>query len=172
MSELAEGMFAEKGRGRKQCPGCNLFTGVRRLECPGCGQTFAPAKIHKFKAPDPAKLEPRESRPVRVPETAPKAPESKAGRYSQQLVAVAGPCPIPFPEKRKKEHLFAWMRACQGQYSDELLPRVYMAWIREHYEFGRKPYIKMRELVNTYISRNEGVEPMTKEEYQQWLTNN
>lgn len=170
--EIPEGMFLEKGRGRKQCPRCQLFTGVRRLECPGCGQPFEPANIRKFKAPSEPSKAPRKA-PESAPKVTPLEPsKSRRETYRRQLVAVAGRCPIPFPERRKKPHLIAWMRACQGRFEDELAPRVYMAWIREHYEFGRKPYIKLRELVNTYIMQNEGVEPMTQKEYQQWLTNN
>lgn len=55
--------WTEKGAGRKQCPACGIYHGVRRNACPACGH------VHEKVKPEP--------RPVREKVVAPK-PEPKA----------------------------------------------------------------------------------------------
>jgi len=112
-------------RGKKQCPQCKVYIGVRNFKCPQCNHEFA-AKVHVEEAP-------------KVQEATPVQQEDD-GSSTKNLIQIIAPgtgwpakeplCPFDLPEPNK-ESVFRWIEDCQGsvihkhmEYSEDAL--IYM----------------------------------------------
>jgi hypothetical protein len=101
--------FEGPGRGRKQCPSCEIYIGVRSKECPGCNHSFQ--RKPKVKVVCTSIDKERKIQRRRVTRKG-MTPDENKGAYSstpRSLVwTPSGKCPIKL-ESADKETVVAWM---------------------------------------------------------------
>lgn len=91
--------WTEKGPGRKQCPECKIFHGVRRKRCPKCGHEHV-RKISK-REPEPRRRSTSKS------SAPPKPRQRQDGRMA--LAIPNGKCPVRL-ESSDSSAVRAWAK--------------------------------------------------------------
>lgn len=101
--------WTEKGRGRKQCPKCEIYHGVRAGECPRCGHVYPKksASIRPKRTPEELEAIARKKA-----ERAQRKAEKKSERSdSREVILIPdGRCPVSL-EATDADSVRAWCRA-------------------------------------------------------------
>lgn len=148
------------GRGRKHCPSCNKYPGVRSQVCPGCG--------HKFEAKKPLKTLKIKVRTGSAPVEEVTGPVEKPTRssYTQTGPIILIPAGVP-PVKLKGtsiEEVRGWMRATREANPEGYLTHEALCyWVRYFYPFyskkdGKFTRDKTGDVIRAIIRKLDGVQ--------------
>lgn len=96
------GKWTSKGPGRKQCPGCEFYIGVRTRKCE-CGHEFAA----KAKVPRRA---PPKRQAASTAEATPSDPEVPKLDTRPLVITPSGACPVPL-EGTDMDTVLDWVTA-------------------------------------------------------------
>jgi hypothetical protein len=134
-------IYDEGGLGRKECPSCHKFVGVRVPQC-ACGHFFK-------KADKPAKPE-----PPKVVHVEPEETPQKVRRIGGMIIAVpAGECPIKL-RGVDRESVETWADEVRNTFSERnehLTVNGLCYYSRQFYEFHSAEYKTVKaELASIY----------------------
>lgn len=156
---MAKELATSPGRGRKHCPGCNKYPGVRSAVCSGCG--------HKFEAKKPMKTLKIKVRTGSAPTEEVTAPVEQPTRssYTQAgpiILIPRGKPPVKL-EGTSIEEVKEWMRATREAHSDGYLTYEALCyWVRYFYPFysmkdGKFSRDDTGDVVRAIIRKLDGV---------------
>lgn len=88
-------VFDGPGRGRKQCPSCEIYIGVRSKNCPSCDHSFERRRQVAVKPKDEAKGPTvKRTRKTRVGKEPSVETHTEDGRPFSIVITPAGKCPV------------------------------------------------------------------------------
>lgn len=133
--------FDVAGPGRKQCPGCKKFCGVRCNACPGCDYSFQKPKVSKPAAP---KAPPTASRGGTVQQ---RVDRPDPGERDTRIVlsTPAGKPPVELTGT-SEDVVLAWGRACMMADRTYIhTPESLGYWARYTYHMMTPEWVTVRE---------------------------
>ena len=135
------GSLADKpGRGRKECPSCHKYPGVRSKTCPGCGHVFVSKPAKKVEGKVLVKVKTK-SEPKEAAETETLSMGGVTLRPGEFAVTTPrGKCPVQL-ESTEREAVEVWMKEVREAYSEGALTSEALSyWARTMY-----PYFVLQE---------------------------
>jgi len=146
---MAKAIATTPGRGRKHCPGCNKYPGVRSKTCPGCNHVFAAKpKTAQIKI----RVHPAKEKKV-VKGSKLKEPKGEYDGLRQSVILIpAGKCPVELKEASIPA-ISKWMadvREARRDRNEYLSDEALCYWTREFFPM----YVKNEE--GKYIKSNLG----------------
>lgn len=131
--------FTGPGRGRKQCPACKIYVGVRSHSCP-CGHAFKVIKNTYYKVDN--------STPEAQPSNS--APKKRRSNGKHQLYTPAGKCPVPLAGT-DEDSVLDWMSKLEKEHLEyQLMAECFQYWAKTLFRSSPEDY----KLVCEYIDRN------------------
>ncbi len=136
------------GRGRKHCPGCQLYIGVRSSVCPECGHNFKGVESSPKEVKETKPLPPKREALRQLTEETEKVGYKELEEDSEDchLFAVAIPsglCPVELTASDEETVTF-WAqqvrRHCRASKSWSLTDEALVYWVRQFFPYGTAEY--------------------------------
>ena len=132
------------GRGRKECPTCLFYVGVRTKVC-NCGHNF----LSKGASPKQTKIVPKKKKEKEKPKV-----------YQNRIIVPAGKCPVKLDvESLTRESIRGWaakVRAKFGESGDFLFAEGIVYYSREYVYTCSDKYNYIKEVVNEWDAEISG----------------
>lgn len=140
--------WTEPGRGRKPCPSCKIYVGVRTTQCQ-CGHSFSSKKkATKATAPQPKKA--TKSKKARAPEPEPEERSVTQHFQRYSIITPAGKCPFKI-DKLDEDGVRDWIERVQShgrQHSLHYQPSALRYWANTLFGTFSKEAARAHELIN------------------------
>lgn len=138
--------WSEKGPGRKQCPGCEKYIGVRSASCPACGHEF-PKREKVLKLPKPRQVESNAA--TNTPK--PKSTNRTTDDGRPFLCIPAGKCPVEL-EDTSEHSVRSWMKDLEAKHPEfQLTAECYRYWARNIVGFGTERYREVDAVISASV---------------------
>jgi hypothetical protein len=137
--------WTEKGPGRKQCPSCGVYVGVRSNTCVGCQHVFQKKRTA-------SKAAERAASPKDSTASSDGPREDTAASVSdrrENLFTPSGRCPVPL-EETDSTAVRNWMERLVGLHPKQrLLKSCFRYWARSYFSIRSDEYMSVCDRIDS-----------------------